>query len=459
MELTDVERLFKGVGVIIDDEAETIGKPAHDILVSLQEAHIPMLVYDDIPALSLIDSLANISFIILDWEFSSVLLSDVGIDKGESEEVVLPESLLEEQKHTILDFLKALIAKVFVPVFVFTGQDFEKVKRSLMDEGIYEEGKPNRILLKSKAEISNYSTLIEHVKYWLETTPSAQVLKLWESEAVIAKNRMFLDMYAASPHWVSILLRILKDDTKDKRTAVNQEFTQIMNNNFINRISPKQDYYSVYYQEDDKNPRDIQMVLQGERYITYDQEALPVTCYVGDLYKMKEDQNFPYRLNIRAQCDLLRTNNPDLFLLSGRVFPREQVTTQPGVKVIQKDEEKVLTIDQNCYRLKELLEEDQKSDTFNKEMRKYNHPVVFSYGDIIEKKTHSIVACVAGELFIEFCFRKFEVGSKTDIETKATKIGRLLPPYITKIQNAFASFMIRTGVTPIPEELLTLPKN
>ena len=169
---------------------------------------------------------------------------------------------------------------------------------------------------------------------------------------------------------------------------------------------------------------------------------------------MNDDRQFPYRLNIRAQCDLSRDKNPKLYLISGKAFPCEKVTTHPGITITEKDGKKFIGVDQDYYDLKELVENDDKRKVFNEQMKVYDNPVVFSYGDIIEKKTHSIIACVADETLIEFSFLKFEVMKRKDLDTKATRIGRLLPPYITKVQNAFASFMVRTGITPIPKELI-----
>ena len=449
-----MKQLFKGVGVIIDDEAGKKGKQAYQILISLQKAHIPMVVYKDIPDISVIEALGSISFVILDWDFSSGTLDNLGLDEEEYSDVNLPDGFQEEKRRTILEFLKVLLQKTFVPVFIFTGQRFEDVKESLVDEGVYQEGKPNRILLKHKDDIPDYNSLIRHVGEWLDTTPSAHVLKLWESEAVISKNKMFLDLYSASPNWVSILLRILKADAHDNRKAVNQEFVEILNNNFVNRISPNSEYYSVNTQTSDDNSSDIRSVLQGERYIKYDQECLPDICYVGDLYRKSNDPKFPYRLNIRAQCDLSRCENPNLYLIPGKVFSIKQVTAHPGIEVIQKNEDIVLKIDESHFILKDLLESDVNRNKFNKGMKKYNAPVVFSNGDIIEKKTHSIIPCIAEETLVEFSFREFEVKKKQEIEQEATLIGRLLPPYITKVQRAFASFITRAGTTPFPDELI-----
>lgn len=44
---------------------------------------------------------------------------------------------------------------------------------------------------------------------------------------------------------------------------------------------------------------------------------------------------------------------------------------------------------------------------------------------------------------------------KTEIEEKADRIGRVLPPYITKLQHEVSSYIVREGLLPVPDKLLT----
>lgn len=453
MDYSIVEQIFKGIGVIIDDDAEKTGKIANDMLNSLRDANIPMVVYTDIPDVAVINSLGNISFIILDWNLFHEKDSKMNADE-EIENIYLPDSLRDAQRYLILDFLKALLKTVFVPVFLITGQDFETVKSTLIDDGVYSEDKPNRIMLKTKSEIVDYHSLIEGVQQWLESEPSACALKFWESEAVLAKNQMFLDLFSASPNWVSILLRVLRDDNKNREAAVNQEFLEILNNNFVNRFLPTANYCTIKSDEVGEDPDDIRRVLQGERYIPYNKGMPTDACYVGDLYYVESDRKFPYRLNIRAQCDLSRDDNPRLYLLSGREYDQNQIIMNNKIAISDKDNRNVITINNKEYDLYDLVQDKSKQKAFNKEMNSYKDTLLFSNNDIIEKKVHSIIPCVADKAFVEFHFRKFEVMCKNCLDSRAVKIGRILPPYITKIQNSFASFMVRTGLMPIPEELV-----
>ena len=72
------------------------------------------------------------------------------------------------------------------------------------------------------------------------------------------------------------------------------------------------------------------------------------------------------------------------------------------------------------------------------------------HGTFIERADKVIVSCIAGEKAIQF---SFELTVKKSSELEAKRIGRILPPYITRIQQRCAQYAIREGVMPIPEEL------
>ena len=444
-----VEQLFRGVGIIIDDDAKKDGTPAFELLTSIQNEKRPMVIYDFIPDEAEIDSFGNIAFIILDWDFSGQIKSSL-----EDSDISLGSELLHDQEQTIMSFLKKLLEKMFVPVFLITGQDFAKVKEELIDAGIYSEDKPSRIMLKAKSDIKDYSTLMEQIQKWLTTSPSAFVLKLWEKEAVVAKNSMFLDMYNASSDWVNVLLGILKEDTKNNKKAVNHDFAEILNSNFVNRIAKMADYVAVEGTSEKYNVDEIRKVLQGERYIPYTDDSIPSVSYTGDLYQdSNEDATYPYRLNVRAQCDMIREDNPRLYLIRGKEVDVTNIMKQSEISIKEDEGEKILTIGGQQYQLKNLNLEGE-TDRFNKDMKIYERSLIYNNGDILEKKMHSVIACIADKKFIEFNFRKFEIEKKKDVEGEAKRIGRVLPPYITKVQNAFAAYMIRVGVMPIPEKLV-----
>lgn len=304
-----VEDIMKGVGVIIDDDYDVPDSPIFRLVNSIEkEGKIPLVKYGSIPDIEVIESMGNISFIILDWRFEKDF-NDI------SDEAFVGGELKGDSSENVLRFISVLLDKCFVPVFLITGQNFDEVKESLANNSLYNYDEPNRIMLKEKDGISNYSQLIDNIEDWLSSTPSALAFKLWEKEAVSSKNRMFLDLYQASPEWVHVILDCLKNDTNDNPKTINNEFNALINNNFVNRMRDG-DYTSITRKDKPTPEKDIiRRVLEGERFIKYDDNNNPDISYLGDLYK--EEEKDKYWVNIRAQCDLIRNDDPTLYLVGG----------------------------------------------------------------------------------------------------------------------------------------------
>ena len=47
---------------------------------------------------------------------------------------------------------------------------------------------------------------------------------------------------------------------------------------------------------------------------------------------------------------------------------------------------------------------------------------------------------------------------KYDSSFKAKRIGRILPPYITRIQQIVSAYIIREGLPAIPNDILATPE-
>lgn len=445
MDSTTVAKLFKGVGIIIDDEVHTDEKEKR-MVSTIQAAGIPVAVYDEIPDTSTIESFGNISFVILDWDFSK---------KIKFLDVTIGDELVKDKRRTILVFLKTLMDKIFVPVFLITGQNFSDVKATLKDAGLYSDDTPNRIMLKSKIDVFDYDSLIHCVQNWIETTPSAYVLKLWEKDAVQAKNNMFLALYGASSNWVGILLDLLKKDSKNNVNAVNHDFNNLLTNNFVGRMADE-NYFDIPCDNKIEVRHDeLRSILQGERYIKYNKDYYSDVSYVGDLYK--KENSGEYKLNIRAQCDLIRESDPYLYLISGTEIDRSKIAKQPTIKLKNNGTHNVLHLYDQEYVLDDLISYDRdKRGVFNKDIQKYNNYFLFYNGAIIEKNNHSIITCIDEKDVIEFDYKNFEIMKKSTLNDEYMLIGKIIPPYITKIQNSFSSYIVREGIMRIPEGLFSM---
>lgn len=101
-------------------------------------------------------------------------------------------------------------------------------------------------------------------------------------------------------------------------------------------------------------------------------------------------------------------------------------------------------------QMREICKDPEKLADFNRNFSKHRNSIFFRKGTILERDDKVIVGCIAGEQAIQFEM-DLKVFSFKDMKDK--RIGRVLPPYITKIQQKCAAHMIREGVTPLPKEL------
>ena len=87
----EVESLFKGIAVIIDDEINKSGTSIYGIKKLIEEKNIPVLAYSYIPQIGIVEALTNISFIILDWEYL-----ENPIQQNVEERILLPDTLHDD---------------------------------------------------------------------------------------------------------------------------------------------------------------------------------------------------------------------------------------------------------------------------------------------------------------------------------------------------------------------------
>src|SRR5699024_11166024 len=106
--------------------------------------------------------------------------------------------LKEDKKRQVSEFSKILLKEIFVPVFIFTTSPPEMVIDSLKEENVIKDGKPDRIFIKQKNDISSEKELFETMNGWLKNMPSVYVLKEWERIAHATKTKMFLEWYQLS---------------------------------------------------------------------------------------------------------------------------------------------------------------------------------------------------------------------------------------------------------------------
>ena len=356
----------------------------------------------------------------------------------------MPDSLREDQEETLILFIQELLKSAFIPVFIFTSLSADHIKAKLRAAGQTADDR-GRIFIKHKSEIKSSEELFSTIEMWLRSVPSVYVLKEWERIVSESKNKMFLELNGYSPRWVSIIWDMLQQDMKDHHYA----FGEFVTRNLNNRVSEYSFEEEILRTQEETSIEELQKVVQGERFLPYKMlEKNPEQAYTGDLFKKGGD----YYLNIRAQCDLARDNqsdgyNPSLYCIKGeKLKPKDIVSSN-----IKIDEDNMLVFNtQKKYSLKAICEGNEDLQKINKEFEKYRNQTLFRKGTFLERADKVIVGCIAEEQAIQFdlniCVEKF-------VDIRDSRIGRILPPYITRIQQKCSQYMVREGVLPIPKEL------
>lgn len=437
----NIKEIINGIAVIIDDEVNQEGSGIYKIRENIIANNIPVATYIDIPSTETVKALSHAAFIILDWNF----YQDNFLVDDPTERLMLP-GLKEDKKCQVIKFIRALLKEIFVPVFIFTTSPPELVMDSLKEENVIRDGNPDRIFIKQKNDISSEVELFETMNEWLKKMPSVYVLREWEKIAHATKTKMFLEWYQLSPNWVSVIWDMIKNDSLEN----DYEFGTFITRNIVNRMQLFE--FDAEYIQGEKNvlKGELLRILEGERYQKYDSQ--PKQAYTGDLFK----SGGKYFLNLRAQCDISREENgvynPDLYCIKGSKLKDSDIVSE-DIKLTENGN--LIFGNGKNYSLDDLCQicqgESELSD-FNANFRKYrNNMTFYNKGELLEKKTESIIACVDDGKYIKFDLKKFEIKKFEEIKEK--RIGRILPPYINKIQQKFAQYIIREGVMPIPEEL------
>lgn len=452
MDTTKIVELFTGIAVIFDDEIENDESSISKIRDSFKAHNIPVAGYDAPPSKDVIPSLANASCVILDWSFKNANCPTLG---NSGERLVIGETAAEDEDKKLSDFIKEFQEQIFVPLFIFTNK-IEEAKDYLKNQGLLDgNGKSNRIFIENKSDLisdtNSVDKLFSMIQTWLEGTPSIYALKEWERVISKTKDKMFIDMQGYSPYWVKIIWESLERDSGKK--DVSEQFGAFLTKSLVNRAQGYSFEETILkgITEHSVDRNDLKKIIEAERYMEYS-DVKPDLVYTGDLFR----DGKKYCLNITAQCDTMRTYDnsseydPVLYCITGEVFKEQKI----AYDIELKEDGNLVFGDQSTFQLK-----DEDGKYCCRDLKKINekfeaHKKLTSYyhGELLEKKTEVIISCVAGGLHLKF---NTKIITKKFSEIKDKRIGRVLPPYITRIQQKCASNLIREGLMPLPPELFS----
>ncbi|WP_061218678.1 hypothetical protein [Leptospira weilii] len=399
----DFSSLLSGIGVIVDDDVESQPAKIRKIISQLESRDIPYVTFGKIPSDTSIQNFTNVSFILFDWN-----LHNVGSEIAEDElqGLVAPEGLATHFVDENIQFLKKIREVCFCPIFIFSNEKVDIINSELRKNGLVKDERSDHIFVRSKSDISEEGSLFKVIDEWIKGNSVIYVLKEWEKEYFRAKNKLFFDYYNDSPNWPKIMWKTFKHD------GVNQsrELGDLISHNIHTRMSPFEFNDEILENSITSEKEELISVLEGSRYIKkenlHENNISP-----GDLFCI--DKKF--YINIRASCDLIPRSSG-----SEGNFGEVELYLLRGSKLSHGNLKKI-------YREK--------------------------HGVLEEQDAHFIAYPVFEGKAIDFKFKELFLKPWKDIESK--RVGRLLPPFINKLQQKYSLYLQRQGLPRLPASIFS----
>lgn len=389
-----------GIGLVIDDELDDKKANIQKIVSNIKKHHIPLVLSNELPDITFSNNLNSISFIILDWELSPE------IQKLKRKGISIPQSLLEENKNKIIEFLNYIKNNIFCPVFILSNENINNIRSYLEEKGLINDNQTNFILIKSKSNTLYFRSIKSHIQKWIRNSPPLYVLHMYENALAKAKNETFATFYNLSKSWPIVLYNNAQKDKIDYST----EIMTTISKNIETRMPRLSLHENIFKRRKKIESKEIQKVIEGQTFIE-NTKLKEEDLDVGDLFLEKvPGGKRKYFINIRPTCSLRPSkgasiDSVELYLLKGEEY---KIPKGRSVK-------------------KELIREGREGHSYSKIYCVYNGKhISFKFNDL--------------------CIKTYE-------EMKNKRIGRIIPPYITELRSKYTTYLNRQGLPRIPLEI------
>ena len=390
---------------MIDDEVDELASQANALKKDFETRGVKFITFKDIPGEEFLTSFDAISFIIIDWKLYSASSIDMELSIGAGE-------FIKEEEGKVLNLLEVLLDLYFVPIFIFTKEDTNYIVNQI--EGRDRLSKcleSNQLIVENKASL-DISKIEELFETWCSNNPAAYALKQLDKSLLKAKSKLLNVLSTYDNQWPLTVYNTLKADAA---VDADREFNDFLSDLLIGYLEPITLDDVIMSKEISCLDRDNLISLYDKaKFIPYTDKVTSTVSYTGDVYVLdgndsKSDDVF--LINITATCDLRK--HKMIFLVG------------TPIKI--------------------------ESNLFSKKT------------GIIEKKTHALVSAFCNYECVEFKFESFFVMSIYDsgdsIEyagERYRRIGRLLYPYVSNIQERFSHYICRKGTIRHPDSLYSI---
>lgn len=389
MEVNDkLQSFLSTTALVIDDEIIDESSTISGIINKLEQ-HGTLFVKKRELVRS-IESISNLSFIILDWDLTKEeekLDLPVGVSLG--------STLIDDNKNDIRNFIINVISNYFIPIFIFTRENIDSIKAYLETRHVIKDAiSKNRIFFSNKDSLKD-EYVISTLNDWINDSMTVYTYRIMDESIEKAKHRFFNDMYTCDSNWPCHVYQTLKaDDSVD----INSDFQEFLMTAYTSTIEPIKFENKGFDKIISLDDQEILKIYSKIKFLEY-KEDWKVGPHPGDIYVIDNDQKNVFYINISASCDM---RSGKYYFIKGRELEHTEE------KICHYIVRKVMNRQAVCF------------DFRNVKILKVNKPDVISIGEKKDKTTYK-------------------------------RVGRLLSPYINALQEKFSNYITRTGVLREPE--------
>lgn len=391
--------LLQGPVVFIDDEVDDPAKPAWQLAQQIRDTGRPIATYRDLPSQGDIEHWRSMGFLVLDWDLVPGSPGGFGAS-----------TLSEFQRGSLFDWLSSFVHEVFCPVFIVSAEDVDDIKRQVGENaelaGLVASGR-----LEVFAKQTVMTGFVEYLERWVSSRPALAAMNIWANAHEAATNRLFLDMDELTPEWPAYVWRTAVVDGVDPSF----ELASVLSANLLHRIDTVRfDIPAISGFEGPVSGASMRRVSRGRTTIP-GERLYPTMLLPGDLFDDEDDPGECVWVNVTPACHTVlnrvakgrETPEPDMVrvhLVKGRKLEIPSSKSQMGGQ--KKDHDT-----SNGMLVHTLLDD---------------HPYAFDF------RTSTV---------------------STWGEVKDRRVARLLPPFITLMQQKHASFLLNEGLPRVEWEL------
>lgn len=398
MSAADAMSLFtNSTAIIIDDEVYKQRTRINKIKNEFEEKGISFVCCEMIPEKKLWDSYHNLSFIIVDWRFVPQI--DYGREVG--------SGYYEAQENEVMAFVEYIYLKFFMPIFILSQEDKTPIIEKLKTRENLKKALDRKQIVVMRKNTLNATKIEGLIRRWCVNNPDVYTLKNIDNALQSARDELLCSLSKYDKRWPLIVYKTIQDD---EPVEINDEYSEFLISNLIGRI-PSIEYDTTIMGQKFRKMDHLDLIelYSNAKIVKYSDDDKS-GFHTGDIYLSENLEEKKYIINITAGCDLRKKK---MICLKGKpvAIPKEQF--DPKVGLIQRNDMALIP-------------------SF------FSHECVeFRYSDYLSKDFKNGY--------------EIRLGSGRDT-INYKRVGKLIHPYITFLQEGFSHYICRTGMMRHPNE-------